>query len=584
MKRALLFLTLAAALSFSCTPALKDGEHTLTLLTTDDVHGHFFDSTYVGNGLSKSLMAIQHMVDSVRKTDENVVLVDAGDCLQGDNAAYYFNYVDTVSEHVYSRIVDYMDYDALAWGNHDVETGHAVYDRVFAQMASHGIPLLAGNAIRDDNGKTYFPLYTVIRRGGLKIAILGYQNANIKAWLDNSIWSGMHFDLIMDHCQQDVDYVRKKEKPDVVIVAMHSATGTGERNNREAEAMDVFQNVEGIDFVVCAHDHRPFTTQTEERALVNSGSHCRYLAKGVMKYTVKKGKIVSKSFDTELIPVNAANVDKEMVQTFRPDFLAVKAFTLQEVGVLNTELYTRDAYKGMCDYMNLIHTLSLTGGNADLSFAAPLTYNGYVDSGPIIYNELFTIYPFENQLFTVRMTGAEVRRYLEVSYDKWIRTVSGQDDHVLNIQPYDDPRTGAKGWSFVNRSYNFDSAAGLDYTVDVTKPFGERIAIGRTVDGSAFDEEREYTVAMTSYRASGGGGLLAEAGIDTDRIDERIVARYPEIRNILFDYLMENGSIDPETIGDPKVIGAWKFIPEKLSATILERDFNLLFPPRTGKK
>mgnify|MGYP002860915144 CR=1 FL=1 len=134
-----------------------------------------------------------------------------------------------------------------------------------------------------------------------------------------------------------------------------------------------------------------------------------------------------------------------------------------------------------------------------------------------------------------------------------------------------------------NRSYNFDSAAGLDYTVDVTKPFGERITIGRTADGSAFDEEREYTVAMTSYRASGGGGLLAEAGIDTDRIDERIVARYPEIRNILFDYLVENGSIDPEKIGDPAVIGSWKFIPEKLSSEALEQDFALLFHRQIGR-
>ena len=577
------FILLAAAsllLAFSCAPSLKDGEHTLTLLTTDDVHGHFFDSTYVGNGLSRSLMAIQHMVDSVRKTDENVVLVDAGDCLQGDNAAYYFNYVDTVSEHVYSRIVDYMDYDALAWGNHDVETGHAVYDRVFSEMKSHGIPLLAGNAIRNDNGKTYFPLYTIVRRGGLKIAILGYQNANIKAWLDEGIWSGMHFDLIMEHCQEDVDFVRAKEKPDVVIVAMHSATGTGERNNREAEAMDVFQNVEGIDFVVCAHDHRPFTTQTEDRALVNSGSHCRYLAKAVMKYTVKGGKIVSKSFDTDLIPVHAGNVDKEMTALFRPDFLAVKAFTLQEVGILNTEIYTRDAYKGMCDYMNLIHTLSLGNAPAEISFAAPLTYNGYVDSGPIIYNELFTIYPFENQLFVVKMTGEEIQRYLEISYDKWIRTISGKGQHVLNIQPYDDPRTGQTGWSFVNRAYNFDSAAGIRYTVDVTKPFGGRITITSMADGTAFDPGREYNVAMTSYRASGGGGLLQEAGIDTDHMDNRIVARYPEIRNILFDYLVENGSIDPEKIGDPAVIGSWKFIPEKLSSEALEQDFALLFHRR----
>jgi len=113
--------------------------------------------------------------------------------------------------------------------------------------------------------------------------------------------------------------------------------------------------------------------------------------------------------------------------------------------------------------------------------------------------------------------------------------------------------------------------------VDVTKPFGERILISGMADGSAFELERKYNVAMTSYRASGGGGLLQEAGIDTDRIDDRTVARYPEIRNILYDYLMENGSIDPEVIGNPKVIGAWKFVPEKVVGPAMERDMALLF-------
>ena len=111
----------------------------------------------------------------------------------------------------------------------------------------------------------------------------------------------------------------------------------------------------------------------------------------------------------------------------------------------------------------------------------------------------------------------------------------------------------------------------------MTKPFGERVAIASMADGSAFDLQKEYNVAMTSYRASGGGNLMKETGIDTDNIDERVVARYPEIRNILYDYLMENGSIDPEVIGNPAVIGHWEFIPEKLVKPAMDRDMDLLF-------
>ena len=577
--RIISILLMSSLLALSCGRTLKDGEYTLTVLSTNDVHGTWFDSTYVDGGIRKSLFAMKHYIDSVRKADgfENVLLVDAGDCLQGDNAAYYYNYVDTVTPHLFPRLLEYMKYDAVAVGNHDIETGHPVYDRVTEDLKKAGADFLAGNAIRNDNGKPYFPLYKMVKKAGLRIAVLGYTNANIKAWLTEELWSGMHFDSIADMIQDDVDRVIAKEHPDVVVATMHSACGQGDGTILEAEALDAFNQVRGVDWLICGHDHRPYVETRDTCALLNSGSHSRFVAHGKMHLTVKGHKIVSKSFETDLIPVKAEMADPVMRAHFQKDYEAVKAFTLKEVGILNTDLWTRDAYRGMSDYMNLIHTLSLGSKPAEISFGAPLTYNGHVGSGVLRYNDLFTIYPFENQLFVVEMTGEEIKNYLEISYDKWINTIAKADDHILKIRQNDDPRTQQRGWSFINRSYNFDSAAGISYTVDVTKPFGERILISGMADGSAFELERKYNVAMTSYRASGGGGLLQEAGIDTDRIDDRTVARYPEIRNILYDYLMENGSIDPEVIGNPKVIGAWKFVPEKIAGPAMEQDMALLF-------
>ena len=102
----------------SCGHRLRDGEHVLTVLSTNDVHGSWFDSTYTGSGIRRSLFAVKYCVDSVRTADGagNVLLVDAGDCLQGDNAAYYYNYVDTLSPHLFPRLMKYMGYDAIAWG------------------------------------------------------------------------------------------------------------------------------------------------------------------------------------------------------------------------------------------------------------------------------------------------------------------------------------------------------------------------------------------------------------------------------------------------------------------------------------
>ncbi|MBO4756176.1 MAG: bifunctional metallophosphatase/5'-nucleotidase [Bacteroidales bacterium] len=576
-------LLAALVLSITCCNRLKDGEYTLTVLSTNDVHSTWFDSTYVpGKAIRPSLFAVNHYVDSVRAADgaANVLLIDVGDCLQGDNAAYYYNFIDTITPHLFPRIMDYMKYDAIVWGNHDVETGHSVYDRVNRDLNKFHIPLLAGNAIREDNGKPYFPAYKMFRRGGMKVAVLGYENANIKAWLGENLWSGMHFEPIVSIVQRDVDAVKAKEHPDVVIVGVHSGTGEGDGSILESEGLDVFNLVKGVDFVLCAHDHRPYVESRDSTALMNSGSHSRNLAHGKLHLKVEKGKIVSKHIDVDLIPVDAKQADPQMRAHFQKDYEAVKAFTLQEVGILNTELRTRDAYKGMSDYLNLLHTLGLGCPPAEISIAAPLTYNGYVKSGPVIYNDLFTIYPFENQLFVVQMTGEEILRYLEASYDQWIQTISKPGEHVLKIAQRADARTQQEGWSFVARTYNFDSAGGLWYTVDVTKPRGSRVTIEKMADETPFQLDRTYNVAMTSYRASGGGELLQQAGVDTDNIDERVVARYPEIRNILYDYLMKNGSIDPEIIGTPAVIGGWKFVPEKLANDALQADMDLLFRRR----
>lgn len=239
------------------------------------------------------------------------------------------------------------------------------------------------------------------------------------------------------------------------------------------------------------------------------------------------------------------------------------------------ELRTRDAYRGMSDYINLVHTVQIGVPEAQLSFAAPLTYDGTVKAGDVIYNDMFTIYPYENQLFVLKLKGSEIRNCLEYSYDTWIQTPG---KHVLHIMDAPDARTGAKKWSFVGRSYNFDSAAGLVYTIDVTKPYGKRVKISSMADGSAFDEDGWYNVAMTSYRANGGGNILLKgAGLSKEEADSRVVARYPEIRDMVYDYISANKEITPALVGNPSVIGEWHFVPEKKVSKLMDADMALIF-------
>ena len=560
---------MAAAALFAAACQPRTG--TLHVITTNDVHGAWFDSTYVGGKQVPSLFAVNYYADSIRAAagKGNVLLIDAGDCLQGDNAAYYYNYVDTLDEHLFARLAGYMGYDAVVVGNHDVETGHPVYDRVTKQLAKRGIPFLAGNALTPD-GSCYWPEYKLFKRGGLKVLVLGYTNANMAAWLDPSIWSGMKFVSLVPFVQERVDALRARFRPDVTIVAVHSGVGAGDGQILESQALDLFRTLRGVDLVVSSHDHRPFVESADTIAIVNTGSKA-----GNFSHTVITVGPAGKTITPSIVRVDKAKADPRMRDAFAGDFASVKAFTLREVGSIDKPMATRESFAGRCFYMDFIHFIERAASGAEVSFAAPLTFNKTVEAGTLVFNDMFTIYPFENTLCVLRLTGSEIQRYLEYSYDTWIQTFK-PGGHALRILPRADARYNQQRWSFVNRSYNFDSAAGINYTVDITKPAGARVKISSMADGSAFDPGREYTVAMTSYRAAGGGDLLFKgAGLTREELDGRLVARYPEIRDLIYRYFEEHGSVEAGSFD--AVVGDWKFIPEATANKAISSDMALLF-------
>jgi len=571
MKHRFILLFCAAVLmAVSCTPQ----ERVLHIVTTGDVHGSWFDEPYVeGQSNKTSLMSVHAWVDSLREAvgEKNVLLLDAGDCLQGDNAPYYYNYVKTDGEHPLVQVLSYMKYDAVAVGNHDIETGHPVYDKIHAQLAARGIPFLGANAVRVEDGEPYFPTYKVFRRAGLKVAVLGLTNPNMKAWLDESVWSGIDF-LSLTECAQDwVDRIRAKERPDVMVVLTHAGVGDGDGQILESQGKDLLQTLQGVDLLVCSHDHRPAVAEKDGLWLIDGGAHAGHVGHAV----VEVRKDGARQIEADYVRMDKNKVDETMKERFRPLFEEVRAFTLQPVGRLATELRTRDAYLGKSDYINLIHAVQLHVPDVQLSFAAPLTFDGTVQAGEVIFNDMFTIYPFENQLYVVRLKGSEIRNYLEYSYDNWIQTPGR---HVLKITENADPRTGSTRWSFVGRSYNFDSAAGLNYIVDVTRPSGSRVKILSLADGSAFDPEGWYHVAMTSYRASGGGDhLRLGAGVPAEEMESRIVARHTEIRELVYQYFKKHDTVDAALLRDCSVLGDWHFVPEKMADAMIREDMKLIF-------
>ena len=579
MKKQFKLLALFILLTFTITSCaegkLKDGAYTFEVYATNDLHGRFFDSLYVSNQSEQvhpySLASVATAMKEVRanSADGNIILLDIGDHLQGDKAAFYYNFIDTTSVHIFSRIMNYLDYDAVVVGNHDIEPGHGVYDKVTKEL---NMPYLAANAIDTKTGKPYFEAYTILNRNGVKIAVIGLTNPNIPNWLSPHLWEGIEFEEVIPTLEHWVEYVREKEQPHFVIAAMHTGLGDKESDSKENPSRFVAKNVKGIDLVLAAHDHQvvaeKFMNGDKEIWVLEGGSRANSLSKASVQLTVKDGKVVSTIVTGESISMSGVTPDAAYLEHFRADFVKVKEFTNRPVGQLSNDIASRDAYFGPSAYIDMIHTLQLKASGADISFAAPLSFNATIEKGVLNYQNLLDIYPFENQLNVMEMTGKEIKDYLEFSYASWLNPNPAQSGHLLDIK-LNEKR---KRWSFNHPSYNFDSAAGIQYEVDVTKPVGERINIISLADGGAYDMDAKYKVAMTSYRASGGGYHLEQgACIAKDEMDSRLVARLADIRELLYDQILADGSIEAEKLNQ------WKFVPEGVVAKLAEKDYQLLF-------
>lgn len=518
----------------SCEAKLKDNTYSIDIVTTNDLHGKYFDSLYVdGKANQSSLANLSSFLKEFRESGADPILLDIGDHLQGDNAAFYYNFVDTIQPHIFSRVIRYLDYDAIVVGNHDIEAGHSVYDKVREEL---GIPYLAANALIEGTEESYFEPYTIIKRNGVKVAVIGMTNPNIPSWLPKDKWSGLEFVRVVPLAQDIVNQVIAKEKPHVVILAIHAGLGSGEESDFENEGRYSAKVIKGIDIVICAHDHREAIEFVDgadgNKVLLIDGSARAKLANKInVEIKVEKGVVVDKKITAEHIALGKDYApDSEYVSYFKEDYKAVQTFTSRDVAEIVEDIQIEKALSGPSEYMTLIHKLQLASTGAQISFAAPLSSRGVIEKGVVNYQDLTTIYPFENLLYVMELSGKQIKDFLEYSYEGWINKSTP--------------------------TYNYDSADGIIYNVYKKRKYGERVEIISMSDGKPFDMEAKYSVAINSYRASGGGDHITKGvAIPKDDIESKyVVKKYKDIRSLLFNYL------ESEKVVKPEINNNWKFV------------------------
>ncbi len=559
----------------------------IKVIVSSDIHANVFPYDFINNKpLGYGLANIQYLAETVRMQHSNrIVLLDNGDIMQGQPTAYYINHIDDSKENLFAGILDYMKYDAAVVGNHDIETGPDIYNKIKEQMKT---PWLAANIISKETNEPYFEPYTIINKSNIKIAVLGLTTPAVKFFLPEKLWEGLDYLDMIESAQHWIDVIKEKEKPDVIIGLFHSGLGDFNPDDPEEKpfvntSAYIARFVPGFDVIFTGHDHverNSFIVNTDKDSVLvmGAGSHGSKVA--VAHLTVKREsrnnyKLITKK--GELYDISQIPPSPQFMEKFDEVISGVYEYSNKKIGSVNNEIKAKDALWGNSFAVDFIHDMQKHYTEADISFAAPLNLKMEVNAGAIRIRDAFKWYPYENYLYVMEFSGSEIKEYLEYSYSLWYNQMNDENDFLLkyNLDEKGEPETGPGLRNMLaNRFYNFDSASGIIYTVDVSRPPCDRISILSMSNGDDFDTEKRYKVALNSYRACGGGRHLID-GLDftPEQIKDRVVSISDKrLRDLLIDYIEEKEEIIQYRNDN------WSVIPEGRVERAILREQLLLWP------
>lgn len=568
-------ITLVALMAMGGLGVFAQTIKTLRLVETTDVHGCFFGYDFmkdqkVDNGLDRVAAYVRGQ--RAQRGEEHVMLVDAGDVLQGQPCVYYANFVDKeLPAHIASDVYNYMRYDVGAFGNHDIEATPPVYRR---WMKDCKFPVLGANIIDDATGKPFAQPYCMIKKDGMRIAVIGMLTPAIPMWLPEKMWQGLSFRDIEQETAAWIKKIKRKEHPDLVIGLFHSGFDAPRMNGYKEDATkSVAENIPGFDIICCGHDHRPIVETVRNKKtgrdvwILNSGARAHNVAQADIDYVKTGRKVIIKSIKGELVSLKSVEPDKEFTARYAGFVDTVRKFVAAPVGRMATPVHGSDYFFGNSEFADLIHGTQFRQVEADISLVTPLSADLIIEAGELTMRDAFRLYRFENMIDVIEMSGKEIRGALEKSYDNWIHNPAA-DGHVVKMKQRKG-RMQLEGFHFL-----MVSAAGVSYDVDVTKPLGQRLIMKNMKDGSKFDEDKTYRVAVNSYIGSGGGAILTEgAGISREELTKRVVDTTPlDLRHYLIEYL---GTLNPSQ-GLPRY-SHWQFIPVDIVKPLIVKDRKILF-------
>ena len=529
-------LSVAMVLSLSVTALAADGETHLTIIGTSDTHGNIWGYSYedmkesTGDGLAR----VSTYVSQVREENPNTILVDAGDTIQGTIMTDDLYSKDT-TDHPVPAALNYMGYDAWVLGNHEFNFGVDTLKEIIAQT---DVPVLAANIKNADGSYFTGAGYTIVERGSVKVAIIGVTTPNIPRWDGTKQGvADLTFESMADAVADCIEEIG--DGADVIMVSTHAGLSAEYSTDGADAAQTILDKCPEVDVLQLGHTH---TTYINNDGAIPVGE-TKNNASEVVRYdlTLNADKEIT-SATVETVSMKDVEPDQDL-----RDVPAVKAAQEKAVSFIQDNVLGHAAadfqpvneIKGLPEgrlqdtaVIDLIGTVQLENSGADVTAVALFKDTSDLKQGDLNYGNMFDIYKYPNVLYTVEVTGAEMKAYMEWAAECWNQWQPGD----INIS-FNPDKAG----------YLHDHFIGLNYEVNLSKPAGERIE-NVTFKGEPLTDDMTLTLCVNDYRYT---GLKNEGIISGEKQWESSAS----VRDMLVAYLAEHDPLEPVVDNNWKITG-----------------------------
>ncbi|MEX0690784.1 MAG: 5'-nucleotidase C-terminal domain-containing protein [Gemmatimonadales bacterium] len=530
----LLFLALQAPADSVRRPDTVE----IVVVATTDIHGHVYHWDYLADreapwGLTRAAT----LVDSIRRAHPGrVVVVDAGDIIQGNPFATYFALHRPIEPHPVIDAMNGVGYDAAVVGNHEFNFGLDVLARAERSAA---FPLLGANVFVLPRDTVLFRPFVTVTRAGLRVAIAGFTTPGAMVWDRAHLSQRLRVAPVESVARATLDAMAASGAA-LRLVVIHSGmdgpssydtTGVGEENVAATLAtLPVSPHL-----VVVGHSHGTMPDSSWRGVhFMQPAPWAREIAIAhILVARDTTGAATVLSIRSENRSLAEVPPDPAMVRRLQSAHDETRTWVDRPVAE-TPETWT--SHWGRVEdvpLVDLVNEIQRRATGADLSSAAVFNPQARFGPGPIRLRDVAAVYPYENTLRAVRIDGARLRAYLEQSaayFGQW-----GTDEPVVNP---------------AIPGYNYDIVSGVEYVVDLSRPVGQRI-VQLTHGGQLVTAADTFTLALNSYRQSGGGGFAMLQGLPV------VYDRGENVPDLLLQAVQEAGILREATWFTP----SWRILP-----------------------